>query len=305
MFRLRYEMTQTVPTRTATEFADVHSALYPVRQRLLLLGNLLSLDAPAVAVSWLLLLKDCFHLTVSHGNIAALFLTVWLIYLVDRFVDSFSLQPDGPRSARQIFCARNRGFWLLSISFVGFVDAAVVYFNLDRTNVLRGILLGSIVLAYLTINWSCDKIWTAVPLKEAIIGFLFSAGTLLGLGPSLFVLPATMLLTGGLFALLCFANCVSIAFWERNLDRIQNKHSIATRFGPTLRLGKFLAATLIVGSIFLVWTDVASWPLAVCVCVSSIALISLNNVRICRDERSALADLVLLTPVIFLLRRIL
>ena len=144
------------------------------------------------------------------------------------------------------------------------------------------------------------------PLKEAIIGFLFSAGTLLGLGSSLFVLPATLLLAGGLFALLCFANCVSIASWERNLDRIQNKHSIATRFGPAPGLGKFLAATLIAGSILLVWIDVAAWPMAVCIAVSSMALIALNQIRICRDERSALADLVLLTPVMFLaLRRIL
>lgn len=299
-------MTKIVPTRTVTEFAGFDPALHLTRQRSLLLGNLLSLDAPAVAVSWLLLLGDCFQLTVARGNIAALFLTVWLIYLVDRCVDSFSLQPDGPRSARQTFCARNRGLWLSSILFVGFVDASVVCFTLERAIVLRGIFLGSIVLAYLTINWSCDKIWTAVPFKEAIIGFLFSTGTLLGLGSTLFVMPTAILLAGGLFALLCFANCVNIASWERNLDRIQNKHSIATRFGPALRLGKFLAATLIAGSILLVWIDVAAWPMAACIAASSMALIALNKIRICRDERSALADLVLLTPVMFLaLRRIL
>ncbi len=292
-------MTKAVPN-TPTEFAGFDAALHLAGQRLLLLGNLTCLDAPAVAVSWLLLWRDCFHMTVSHGNIAALFLTVWLIYLVDRFVDSFSLQPVGPRSARQTFCVSNRGLWLSSILLVGFVDVAVVCFTLDRAIVLRGIFLGSIVLAYLTTNWWCDEIWTGVPFKEAIIGSLFSAGTFLGLGSWLFVMPAAILLVGGLFALLCFANCVSIASWERNLDRIQNKHSLATRFGPVLRLGKFLAAALVVGSVFLVWIDVAAWPLAVCISVSSIALISLNKARVCRDERCALADLVLLSPIIFL-----
>jgi hypothetical protein len=299
-------MTKTVPTKIAMEFAGFDRALHLTGQRWLLLGNLTSLDAPAVAVSWLLLLADCFHLTVARGNVAALFLTVWLIYLVDRFVDSFSLQSDGPRSARQTFCARNRGLWLSLLLLVGFVDAAVVCFTLDRAIVLRGIFLGSIVLLYLTTNWSCDKIWTAVPFKEAIIGLLFSTGTFLGLGSWLFVMPAAILLAGGLFALLCFVNCVSIAFWERNLDRIQNKHSIATRFGLALRLGEFLAATLIAGSIFLVWIDVAAWPMAACIAASSMALIALNKIRICRDERTALADLMLLTPIIFLaLRRIL
>jgi hypothetical protein len=298
-------MTKTVPN-TPTEFAGFDPALHLAGQRLLLLGNLTCLDAPAVAVTWLLLWRDCFHMTVSRGNVAALFLTVWLIYLVDRFVDSFSLQPAGPRSARQTFCVNNRGLWLSSIFVVGFVDTAVVCFALDRAIVVRGIFLGSIVLAYLTINWSCDKIWTAVPLKEAIVGFLFSMGTLLGLGSWLFVMPTTILVGGGLFALLCFANCVSIASWERNLDRIQNKYSLATRLRPALRLGKFLATTLVAGSVFLVWIDVAAWPLAVCLSTSSIALISLNKVKVCRDERCALADLVLLTPIIFLaLRRIL
>ena len=299
-------MTTTVPTKIAMEFAGFDREFHLTGQRWLLLGNLTSLDAPAVAVSWLLLLGDCFHLTVARGNIAALFLTAWLIYLVDRFVDSFSLQPDGPRSARQTFCARNRGLWLSSILFVGFVDASVVCFTLDRAIILRGIFLGSIVFAYLTINWLCDEIWTAVPFKEAIIGILFSTGTLLGLGSKLFVMPAAILLAGSLFALLCFANCASVASWERNLDRIQNKHSIATRFGPAPGLGRFLAATLIAGSIFLLWVDVTAWPMAVCVATSSMALIALNTIRICRDERSALADLVLLTPVMFLaLRRIL
>jgi hypothetical protein len=294
------QMIKTIPTSIAVEVAGIDRALHLTRQRWLLLGNIMCLDAPSVAVSWLLLLGDCFHLTVPRGNIAALFLTVWLIYLADRFVDSFSLQSDGPRSARQTFCARNRALWLSLLLLVGFVDAAVVCLTLDRAIVLRGIFLGSIVFAYLTINWSCDKIWATVSFKEAIIGFLFSTGTLLGLGSWLFVMPAAMLLAGGLFALLCFANCVSIASWERNLDRIQNKHSLATRFGTALRLGKFLAATLVVGSVFLVWIDVAAWPMAVCIAVSSMALTALNKIRICRDERTALADLVLLTPIVFL-----
>jgi hypothetical protein len=299
-------MTKTVPTKIAMEFAGFDRALHLTRQRWLLLGNLTSLDAPAVAVSWLLLLGGCFHLPVARGDVLALFLTVWLIYLVDRFVDSLSVQPEGPRSARQTFCASNRGPWLSLLLLVGFVDAAIVSFTLDRAVVVRGIFLGSIVLAYLTINWWCDKVWMGLPIKEAIIGSLFSAGTLVGLGSRLVGLPVPMLLAGCLFALLCFANCITIASWERNLDRIQNKHSIATQFGPVLRLGKLLTATLVVGSISLVCIDFAAWPMAMCVAVSSLALAALNKIRICRDERSALADLVLLTPVIFLaLRRIL
>lgn len=265
----------------------------------LLLCNVLCLDAPAVATSWLLLFANCFRLAVPAGNFTALFCTVWLIYLIDRFVDSRSLTSDMPRSARQMFCARNRNLWLVLISIVGLLDAAIICFTLDRIGILRGIFLGSIVAAYLAINWSWSKIWTVVPVKETIIGLLFAAGTLLALRPRSASLPVGALIGGGFLAALCFANCISIASWERELDRIQNKHSIATRFGRMLRLRDSLTVTLTAGSVSLVMIDRETWPLSVCIAVSSIATSALDKISVSRDERSALADLVLLTPAIF------
>ena len=120
-------------------------AHYKSKTRLLSLCNALSLDAPAVATIWLLLFANCFGLVVPAGNFTALFCTVWLIYLVDRLVDCLSLTPDMPRSARQMFCARNRILWLVLISIVGLIDAAIICFTLDRVVVLRGICLGSAV----------------------------------------------------------------------------------------------------------------------------------------------------------------
>jgi hypothetical protein len=114
------------------------------------------------------------------------------------------------------------------------------------------------------------------------------------------LLPVGAFIAGGFFATLCFANCISIASWERNVDRIQNKHSIATRFGRMLRLRDSLTGTLAVGSVSLVLIDRGTWPISVCIGVSSIATSTLGKISVLRDERSALADLVLLTPVIFL-----
>jgi hypothetical protein len=270
------------------------------KTRLLLVCSAFSLDAPAVATIWLLLFANCFHLAVPAATFTALFGTVWLIYLVDRFADSLCLTSEMPRSARQMFCARNRNLWLALISIVGLVDAAIVCFALDRIVVLRGIFLGLIVAAYLAINWSWSKIWTVLPFKETIVGSLFAAGTLLALSPRPASLPLGALIAGGLFATLCFANCVSIACWERELDRIQNKHSIATHFGRMLRLRDLLSGALAAGSLCLIMIDREIWSVSVCIAVSSIATIVLNKISVSRDERCALADLVLLSPAVFM-----
>jgi len=69
--------------------------------------NLVCLDAPLVAVSWHWLLADVFQIAIPRGTTAALFLTAWLIYLTDRFVDSVSLDQRTAVSLRQRFCRRH------------------------------------------------------------------------------------------------------------------------------------------------------------------------------------------------------
>jgi hypothetical protein len=51
----------------------------------------------------------------------------------------------------------------------------------------------------------------------------------------------------------------------------------------------------------LAFFDPRVWPLAVCLGISSILLFALHFFSIGRDERTALADLVLLTPLAFVL----
>ena len=50
--------------------------------------NLLSLDAPIVALLWQLLFARCFHASVSVTAAILLVLAVWLIYAADRVLDA-------------------------------------------------------------------------------------------------------------------------------------------------------------------------------------------------------------------------
>src|SRR5260370_5736203 len=113
-----------------------------------------------------------------------------------------------------------------------------------------------------------------MPLKEFIIGSLFAAGTLVGVTPHIFVERSAMIFAAILFASLCSLNCVSFAIWERDLDRIQGKHSIARDWAHA----KFLA------DMFLLALSAASGPFpqfAPCSCTLSLSAGASKRCLVC------------------------
>jgi hypothetical protein len=236
----------------------------------------------------------------------ALFLTAWLIYLVDRLADALSLQANSPRSARQDFCLRHRELWLGLIPAVGLIDAAIILLRLNRDVITSGASLGGIAALYLAVNYAFSEVWEVIPLKEITVGFLFSAGTLLVLIPKFALIPATVghfpaLLAMLLFAILCSLNCMSIAVWERDLDLAQRKHSIATRY-PGIAIPVRIFCIIVALAALLLAIVVSSLtPIAISLSVGAALLAILHFLSTENDVRTALADLVLLTPVAFFL----
>ena len=197
--------------------------------------SLVCLDAPLVAVAWLWLFARTFHTTVDPAGCAALFLTAWLIYLADRLADSWTLPGAGLRSLRQEFCLRHRSVWIAVLTVIAIADAVLIW-NLGPATFLAGAIVGTLALIHLVLNYSLGGAWPPLPLKEAAVGSLFAAGTLVPLFPSLSPITGSLIFSGIAFGLVCTLNCISIAFWERELDEAQQKVSFATRFpgfGPT------------------------------------------------------------------------
>ena len=180
---------------------------------------------------------------------------------------------------------------------VAVADLFVVVKGIEFRTFASGAVLGIFALGYLMVNQTRPSLWRRVPLKEVCIGFLFAAGT---------VVPLAASLTSGawlgwlLFAFLCSLNCVCIAVWERELDQAQGRVSIATEWPM---VGRFLVSALLL----LVTTCCAlglSMPESrgVLFCIAGSACL-LATVDLCRDRvvpdaRTALADLVLLPPVV-------
>lgn len=268
-----------------------------VWKRPLLWLNLVCLDAPLVAVAWQWLFARSFHVTLSLADRAALFLTAWVIYLADRWADSYSLGPGSARSLRQEFCSRHQAIWLGSIMVIGVSDVGIILRELDHETLVLGVIFGIGTVAYLAVNHAASRWWSAVPLKEVAIGFLFAGGTLVAIASRFSF--ATLAFPAFLFACLCSLNCVSIAAWERELDLAQARHSIATRWRRVDTFILILLAALAISDAVFIFVDHSLKQIGECVGASAIFLGALHFVPIARDERAALADLVLLTPLGF------
>ena len=260
--------------------------------------NLVCLDAPLVAVAWLWLFGRTLHIPLHPGNGVALFLTAWLIYLADRLADSVSLKPNAPRSLRQEFCLRHREIWIATIVLVAGFDAYVIWRTTAVPTFLLGVAVGSLALLYLVINHPLGLIWRSLPAKELVIGSLFTAGTLVALTPAIPSMTSPFVAAALAFAALCALNCISIARWEWRLDRAQGKVSIVTRHPTIATLVNKICATLAFVALALTIVFQSAAGIFVCIGISALLLMWLNTSMLNRDARTALADLVLLTPII-------
>lgn len=263
--------------------------------------NLVCLDAPIVAISWQWLFAHSFHFSLSIPMRAALFLTAWLIYLADRLADTRTLRGGEPVSLRQEFCRRHQTVWFASIACLAGIDLWIIARMLNRETNQIGIILGLISLAYLSINYWLGKIWRFIPVKEICIGSLFAIGTAAALIPQTHG-STEIIESFVLFAALCSLNCIALAMWERDLDRVQGKNSVATRWHGIRAWFRFAVvglagAGIVAGSM----TKIAP-QLYLCLAASAflLGLLDWSGEAISRDERAALADLVLLTPLFVL-----
>jgi hypothetical protein len=263
--------------------------------------NLLCLDAPIVAVAWQWLFAHTFGAHLSLALRALLFLTAWLIYLADRFADTIKLSPDSPISLRHRFSREHMIGWWIAVVVIFIIDVSLALRTLDLQMLLLGGTLAAICGLYLFVNHSLGGRWRPIPMKEKAIGVLFAAGTTLGVVGQLPGLTISFGVAVILFAILCTFNCLSIAAWERELDAAQGKTSLLTGWpavaGALKSIGYGIVLAALVCAIF--WRF--AFVLWFCLAASALLLVRLNLApRLARDSRTALADLVLLTPLLAL-----
>jgi hypothetical protein len=179
--------------------------------------NVLSLDAPLVALLWAVLFARTTGFALPFGDATALFLAVWIIYGSDRLLDSWPSQADVFLPARHLFCRRHR---ILVGIFLLVASGCIFWLVADRmpsSELLSGIKLGGVLLVYMAAIHSGSPRITKILPKEIVVGVLFAFGVSLPVWSRISLFPWHALVPWALFASLCSLNCVSIECWEHSL----------------------------------------------------------------------------------------
>lgn len=174
-------------------------------ERVWLWPNLLSLDAPAVALLWQILFARCFHARVDLLPSVLLVLAVWLIYAADRTLDAWTGTSERPR--HEFY----RRYWktLLPLWILGLAaGAALAWTRLTTELLLSGVALGVAVALYFTLL----HLGIFQRTKEAAVAVLFALGATLSAWPN--IRSAVDIEAVILFSCLCWINCVAIENWE-------------------------------------------------------------------------------------------
>jgi hypothetical protein len=272
--------------------------------------NLLSADAPAVAIAWAALFARSRGVSLPASHFLTLALIVWLIYLADRILDAQRASNASVLKPRHLFSARHRSVLLAVIALGAALAGWLIREELSPLEIRAGLVLGAIVGLYmLGVHLPGEALRRFLP-KEIAVGLLFAAGTMLPVWTHAAVFsgaPAAMAITRWmLFALLCSLNCIAIECWESISSRSDQERSSSFFSWCDSRLSA-LAAGLVV----LCCVAAAAWrtPSAAipATTVGAAALLTwlLNSqrARLSASALRVLADGALLLPALIALSR--
>jgi hypothetical protein len=176
--------------------------------------NVLSIDAPIVAVVWSELFARSTGGSISWVEASGLALVVWVIYVFDRLLDGRGAPRTVVLKARHLFCRRHRAplasLLLVAALFIFYLAAC----HLHAAEMGAALGLAAILALYMAcIHLGRSRTLWIFP-KEILVGTLFVAGVTLPCWSRSVWFPWNTALPFMLFALLCSLNCLSIECWE-------------------------------------------------------------------------------------------
>jgi hypothetical protein len=248
------------------------------RQPFWLWLNLLSLDAPLVALIWQHFLSRCYPAPLFSAGRCVLGLTVWAIYIADRLLDVRGApREDEPRHHR--FYRSHRRAWAIALALIVFTDVGLTIFWLRPIVFVHGLIVAGASVVYLATFTGAGArhvIW-----KKSAAAILFSAGVFLVASANA-TGPLTQLLGPWItFALLCAANLVLIERWKR------------------LQSTKRICPALVAFGLLCAIAGQNRWFTAISLSSLALAAIGYLTGRVSVEARRVLADFALFTPLLF------
>jgi hypothetical protein len=253
--------------------------------------NLLSLDAPLVAVLWQVLFVRCFHGVLDAVTSILLVTSVWLIYAADRALDAWRGERSSPRHR---FYQQHWRVLLPVWTAVLAASAWLALRELPAVLLRRGCVLMIVVVVYFAIVHGLARRAPVVWSKEASVGLVFALGASLAAWTNVRTIADGAAIA--LFFVLCWINCAAIQKWESG--------DFSRAYGRRIHLRRSAVSWGAVGVAVvagvLLWMDHPI--LGGAEMVSACAFVWLDRVRrrLSPDALRVLADVALLSPMVFL-----
>jgi hypothetical protein len=260
--------------------------------------NIVSVDAPTVAMVWALLYAYASNVRLSTADEIVLSLVIWAIYMSDRLLDGWTAKNRTLLQERHLFCARHR---VALMCLVALASAAIVWVTAERLppmEVSAGMRLGAIIGVYMA-GVHAGRGWiTGYVPKEVAVGVLFAAGTTLPVWSQSRGFSWDVWLSLALFALLCSLNCVSIECWENRLSEdvwLQTPHPFVSWANPLINRLAAVLAVLAMIVFFTRHTKGSSGLEVLAVSLAALLILLLNccRHRLSRPALRVLADVAL------------
>jgi hypothetical protein len=248
--------------------------------------NLLSLDAPLVAIVWQDFLARCYPYPLRQPARWVLGLTVWAIYLGDRLMDVRHPAAEN-ETARHSFYRRHRAPANVLLAAVLIADIAIAVLWVRPAVFSNGLLVSAGVVCYLAIFalWpSGGEVW-----KQSSAAFLFTTGIFLVAWTQTPNAWPVLGWPAAVFCALCLGNLLLIEGWEDSWENGWEDGQSSARgwlWMLLLASGCLLRADL-------------KWYAAVAGSAIGLALLDFRSRQLPEDARRVLADAVLLTPLLF------
>lgn len=289
---------------------DVPRVVVPdQRKPLWLIPNLLSLDAPLVAVAWLYMFAKTwradYHPWEAYVSLA---LAVWVIYVADRLLDASIFSGSGSRlEARHVFHRRHRKAFTIAALIAAFISLMLVVCYMSYAIYLYLMVGGVLVAGFFGLSMLSSQEANEVPHgKNILAGLTFAFGTAT---MAHVYLPSygsyglnAMLLSPHFicFTVLCILNISAIDLWEHAHRSSDVEIKATDELALTLPLTLLGAASLVLA---VMDHEMATRPFFYATLTGAALLQILNRSRsrFSMDALRVLADIALLLPFLVFL----
>lgn len=266
--------------------------------------NLLSLDAPLVAVVWLYMFAKAWGVGfLPWSAYIALALIVWMIYVADRLIDaSMPEAGSGRLEARHDFHRKHQRLFRLLLKIAAVTAVILVVTQLPRAIYGYSVLGGVMISGFFTLSLFSSSGPNEIPhAKNIIAGLTFAYGT--AMVAYVFknfemseLIRSSELIT---FAVLCILNISAIDLWEHSARFTDVETKAGDELALTLPLTLLGAASLV----FALKDELTTRPFFYAILTGAALLQILNRTRsrFSMDALRVLADVALLVPFLVFL----